>query len=115
MLAYIGILFSAIGLILTVLSLPERNVDETTKDYFFIALVVGGWICSLALMIKNVFSEKKLESMKQDLEDYKSQLETAKSDISRFSIAYHILSDFIRPQLTPIPRATHHPESRDEE
>ncbi len=115
MLTYIGILISVVGLFFTVLSLPERYIDETTKDYFFTALVVFGWIFSLVFLIRHALLEKKLETMQRDLEDYKSQLDLARKDISRFSIAYHTLSDFIRPQLTPTPRAIYHPESRDEE
>lgn len=115
MLTYIGLLLSVIGLILTALSLPERYVDETTKNYFFIALVVGGWIFSLFFLIKLAFSEKKLKNMEKDLEASKSELDLVKKDISRFSIAYHMLSDFIKPQLTPVPRARHYSEALDED
>lgn len=106
-------LIAIIGIFLTILSIPDKYIDDMIKDYVFMAFSIGGWLFSLLITTENKRINKEMREFEKRLNEATQEIATQKTDISRFSQAFEILSKHAGFQIEPTPRIPRQPEKLD--
>lgn len=107
------LLIAIMGIFLTVLSIPDKYIDAMIKDYVFMAFSIGGWLFSLFITVENMRIRKEKREFEKRLDEAAQEIDIQKMDISRFSLAFELLSKYAGFQIEPTPRIPRQPDKEE--